>query len=114
MDRKAFVISSLVHSFVVRRRIPFRMFSWAAARRAPALQFLIGAQHELCRASAPLAVRKPKKSCRGQQNEIEGKMPGKAEILTGVTEATTSNIQASCFGDDTRDDEDGNQRVQNQ
>ena len=41
-------------------------------------------------------------------------MPGKAEILTGVTETTTGYIETSHFGDDTRDDEDGNQRVQNQ
>ena len=41
-------------------------------------------------------------------------MPGKAEILTGVTEAATSSVEASRFCDDTRDDEDGNQRIQNQ
>ena len=41
-------------------------------------------------------------------------MTAEAPILTGVTETTTSDIEASCFGDDTRDDEDGNQRVQNQ
>ena len=56
-------------------------------------------------------VQKPQKNCCHEQNKIEGKMPGKAEILTGVTETTTGNIETSHFGDDTRDDEDGNQRV---
>ena len=41
-------------------------------------------------------------------------MPGKAEILASMTETATSDIEAPRFCDDTRNDKDGNQRVQNQ
>ena len=41
-------------------------------------------------------------------------MIGEAPVLTGVAETATSNVEPARFGDDARDDEDGNQRVQNQ
>ena len=41
-------------------------------------------------------------------------MPGKAEILASVTEAAASDVETARFGDDTRDDKDGNQRGENQ
>ena len=41
-------------------------------------------------------------------------MTTEVPIAAGMAETATSNVEASRFGDHTRDDKDGNQGVQNQ
>ena len=88
----------------------FHSFSFAdaflretLADGAPALQFLL-----------LRAVCKPERDEYGEQNKIKRQMTEEAEVFAGVTEATTSDVEASGFRDNARDDEDRNENGQNQ